>query len=1079
MGNDSIERRDLLGETDEGAVRRRTESVASSRRGFLAGVASLPVVGTALSGTAAAQSGRTELRSTRRGNYEGNEGVDLAVYRAQTDRDGPIDLFYEKAQYMFEQLRSEGIISGWRVTLYDTDRASTDRKTDDDNDDGDGSWGAYDVHDILTDEGWTDEDVAIWFTARAKIWDESEGQFEWQEVGGGSAGYRTPFDSGEIAQGWMSMKNDDDRVVAHGASMELMHTMVDGSLAPVQECSGADEHDDDSGHGHGGEHALGDAIYEYNEDYGESGYFGSPIAAGPSTWEQGACASGVDEKDGITFTLSECTKRATEYTKQDRVPGLTLDPDDPPCGGGGEFSGRLGGSRDRSATHTYTLESDVDSLEVSLSGPQGDDFDLYLTLDGRDPTRQDFDRSARTADAEETITIAQSLQAGHEIGVLVHAFSGAGRYNVSVEADPGVGPGPRAAFAADTPTEGAPGERLTFDGSVSFDRDGSIERYEWRFGDGTTATGSTVEHTYDDAGTYTVELTVTDDDDLTDTAQRRVRVGDANDPPVARIDGPDTVGVGEPVYIDAYGSDDPDGQIDQFRWAFGDGTVAYGSNPDHTYRSPGEYTVRLTVTDADGATASAEHTITVTGDNQAPDAALNAPDTLRPDETGTFRALAAEDPDGRIRQIKWEMGDGTVESGRFVFHSYDDPGVYSVQLTVTDEDGATDSTVHTVSVGNEEPVARIDAPDEVGIGESVTLDGSGSNDPDGGGLFSDGLEYAWSLGDRTTATGKRATHSYDDADTYTVELTVTDEEGATDTATHTLDVIDDNEEPVARIDAPDEVGIGESVTLDGSGSNDPDGGGFFTDGLEYDWDLGDWTDATGKRATHSYDGAGTYTVELTVTDEDGATDTAYHTLDVVDDNEEPVARIDAPDEVGVGESVTFDGSGSNDPDGGGFFTDGLEYEWDMGDWTDATGRRVTHDYHRTGRYEVDLTVTDEDGATDTTHHVISVVDDNEEPVARIDAPDTVEVGESVTFDGSDSYDPDGGGFWSDGLDYTWSFGDYNTGYGTRPSHSYDDAGTYTVSVTVTDEDGAVDTARHTITVEESGDDGGNGWWPFW
>ncbi len=1060
------------------------------------------------------------------------------------------------------------------MTVYDTDRASTDRKTDDDNDDGDddGKWGAYDLHQVLEDEGWTDEDVAVWFTGEAKIWNDSEEQFEWQPIDEaapgalGSAGGRSPFDSDTIAQGWAGMRDSySDRSLAHTAAMEMLHTMVDDDLDPVKECSGAHDHDDD----HGGEHSLGNAIYEYNDDYGAEGYYETPLGSGPDSWDEGACTAPVDSDDGDTFTLSECTKRAVEYTKQDRVPGLTLDSDDPPCGERGEFSGQLGGVLDRSATHTYTLDSDVDALEVSLSGPQSDDFDLFLTLDGRDPTRQDYDRVAQGANAEETITLTRSLQADQDIGLMVYAFSGAGQYHVSVEQNPGVGPAPQAAFATDTPTEGAPGETLAFDGSVSYDTDGSIESHEWRFGDGTTATGPTVEHSYDSPGTYTVELTVTDDDDQTDTAQRRLRIGDSNEPPVAQLEAPDTVTVGETAYINADSADDPDGTIERYRWELGDGTVEHGTSVSHTYRQAGEYTVRLTVTDADGATATAEHAVTVTDDNRAPTASIGGPDTLRSGEFGTFQAFDAEDPDGRIETIKWEMGDGTADTGRIVFHTYDSPGTYTVQLTVTDTDGAADTALHTVSVGNQEPVARLDAPDRAGMTESVTFDGSDSTDPDGGGLFSDGLEYDWDLGDSTSAAGQRVTHSYDGPGTYTVEVTVTDTDGATDTATHSISVVDDNEEPVARldgpdtvqpgdsvvfdasdsndpdggglfddgldyawslgdrhtgsgrrvshsygnpgtytvsvtvtdehgatdtawhtitvenqtpvarIDAPDEVGLSESVTVDGSDSYDPDGGGFWDDGLDYDWDLGDWTDATGKRATHSYSSPGTYTVKLTVTDEDGATDSAWHTISVVDDNEEPVARIDAPREVGVGESATFDGSDSYDPDGGGWFSDGLDYDWDLGRWATDSGRRARHSFYSTGTYSVELTVTDEDGATDTAWHTISVVEDNEEPVARIDGPSTVEVDEQVTFDGSDSYDPDGGGFWSDGLDYDWELGHWTTDSGRRATHDFDSAGTHSVELTVTDEDGATDTARHTVTVEESEDDDDDGWWPFW
>jgi hypothetical protein len=178
----------------------------------------------------------------------------------------------------------------------------------------------------------TDEDLGLWFTEQAKVWNADTETHEWQSVRGGSAGYQTAFDPdgrATIAPAWMSTANSDDRVVAHGASMEMMHAMVDGGLGPVQQC-----------HGGHGEHSLGNAVYEYNGDYGQWGHFGSPIAAGPHTWERGACASGVDEKDGITFTLTPCTKLAVRQTKRDRVADLSMcaancsGPEVPPMDGG-------------------------------------------------------------------------------------------------------------------------------------------------------------------------------------------------------------------------------------------------------------------------------------------------------------------------------------------------------------------------------------------------------------------------------------------------------------------------------------------------------------------------------------------------------------------------------------------------------------------------------------------------------------------------------------------------------------------------------------------------------------------------
>ena len=71
----------------------------------------------------------------------------------------------------------------------------------------------------------------------------------------------------------------------------------------------------------------------------------------------------------------------------------------------------------------------------------------------------------------------------------------------------------------------AVGETVTFDASTSSDPDGNIELYSWDFGDGDTGTGVTATHVYTVKGTYVVTLTITDNDELTDTATRFITIG--------------------------------------------------------------------------------------------------------------------------------------------------------------------------------------------------------------------------------------------------------------------------------------------------------------------------------------------------------------------------------------------------------------------------------------------------------------------------------------------------------------------------------------------------------------------------
>lgn len=144
---------------------------------------------------------------------------------------------------------------------------------------------------------------------------------------------------------------------------------------------------------------------------------------------------------------------------------------------------------------------------------------------------------------------------------------------------------------------------------TSTDADGRIASYAWRFGDGATSTGASPTHAYASAGTYTVELTVTDDRGAKAVTTKPVTVTatQSNKPPVAAF----TVVTNNLSAQFTDGSSDPDGRIASRVWSFGDGGSATTANPSHTYAAAGNYIVKLTVTDDSGATASTQRTVTV------------------------------------------------------------------------------------------------------------------------------------------------------------------------------------------------------------------------------------------------------------------------------------------------------------------------------------------------------------------------------------------------------------------------------------------------------------------------------------
>lgn len=150
---------------------------------------------------------------------------------------------------------------------------------------------------------------------------------------------------------------------------------------------------------------------------------------------------------------------------------------------------------------------------------------------------------------------------------------------------------------------------VALNASASTDPDGTVVGYSWAFGDGTTGTGVTANHTYATAGTYTVTLTVTDNLGATGTTTRQVTATPpANQSPTASFTASSN-GLG--VSVDGAASSDPDGSVTGYAWNFGDGGTSTGNPASHTYATAGTYTITLTVTDNQGATASTTRDVTV------------------------------------------------------------------------------------------------------------------------------------------------------------------------------------------------------------------------------------------------------------------------------------------------------------------------------------------------------------------------------------------------------------------------------------------------------------------------------------
>ncbi|MEQ1860005.1 MAG: PKD domain-containing protein [Chthoniobacteraceae bacterium] len=173
-------------------------------------------------------------------------------------------------------------------------------------------------------------------------------------------------------------------------------------------------------------------------------------------------------------------------------------------------------------------------------------------------------------------------------------------------------------------------------------------------------------------------------------------------------------------------------------------------------------------------------------------------------------------------------------------------------------------------------------------------------------------------------------------------------------------------------------------------------------------------------------------------------------------NEPPIADPAGPYTGVAGQVIALSASDSIDFDG-----TITTWAWDFGDGTNGSGENVAKTFASAGTYTVLLRVTDNLGtfSEETTTVTVTAAPTNQPPVARPGGPYVGATGGVISFDGSASSDPDG-----TIASYAWNFGDGATGTGATPAHGYTNAGTFNVTLTVTDNSGATHTASTTATI---------------
>jgi stress response protein SCP2 len=357
--------------------------------------------------------------------------------------------------------------------------------------------------------------------------------------------------------------------------------------------------------------------------------------------------------------------------------------------------------------------------------------------------------------------------------------------------------------------------------------------------------------------------------------------------------------------------------------------------------------------------------------------------TVNPEQGGntpltvTLNASRSNDPDGEITEYKWTEGGKTLYEGEEPKQDITliESGNHTLSLVVTDDMGTPSSAVEKTVFVNTPPIADFTFSPKNKKGKVpliVTLDASISSDEDG-----HQLDYQWksdySGKKGPTKSGVKTTMTLEEAEPYSIELIVTDELGAKDSKTVTGFFVDQNPKPEADFTVSPGLKGKASFTvfdLDASSSTDDE-----LDTLKYQWNIDGQTYSGIKLEAITFDQAGIYSVELTVTDNKGLTHTKRENIEVVE-NQAPVAFFKLEQKItdeGTFE-VSLDASESSDPD-----SMIKQYKWSStaGHEETTSNPKITWHFDSGSEDKITHTITlvveDEEGKTDSDEEQIELI----------------------------------------------------------------------------------------------------------
>ena len=535
-----------------------------------------------------------------------------------------------------------------------------------------------------------------------------------------------------------------------------------------------------------------------------------------------------------------------------------------------------------------------------------------------------------------------------------------------------------------------------------YDNSPATSAWLWDFGDGSSSNLQNTVHTYTDAGTYNVVLQTQSagnncSQSVSPYAIYIIHGG------YAEFDLTQTLC---PPFIATF--TDQSGNAVSWLWDFGDGSTSTQQHPVHVYALPGFYSVTLTITTADGCTYTKFHYYAASFLPLVANATATTSDTTLP-MTVNFYSNSS----GATAWF-WEFGDGGTSNSQNPVHTYFVPGPYNINLTISNAECSFtyNYTGVTIGSGTSFPGGGNDSlhvPEPVY--SCVPYEMNFSNPT------LNTVAWLWDFGDGDTSTIENPVHIYTDPGVYTVSLITWDNYGITDTIIQPAPFYLTGATADFQINYANNC-AGSTVTMVNNSAN----------AISYSWDFGDGTTSTFANPSHSYSSMGVnYIISLSVVDSLGCTDFMARSYYAA-----ATASINASTRRSCANDTVYFTSG---------FLNFSSYLWNFGDGSTSATANPFHIYADSGNYQVSLTVTDSAGCSNTWSLPYLI------KVSKPNAAFTYVTTTNGCYSPSVQFTNNSTG----AVSWSWSFGDGGASSQLNPSHTYVVAGTYSVTLQVTND----------------------------